>query len=85
MIQENEFIIDEGVVGLRLDKAITVLCDSLSRNAVQQLIDEENILVNGVVANKKYSVKKNDVVTVILPEPKELSVEAENIPLDIYP
>lgn len=83
MIQENEYIIDDSVVGLRLDKAITVLCQDLSRNAVQQLIDEENILVNGVVANKKYSVKKNDVVTVVLPEPKELSVDAENIPLDI--
>ncbi len=83
MIQENEYIIDGEVVGLRLDKAITVLCEDLSRNAVQQLIDEENILVNGVVANKKYSVKKNDVITVVMPEPKVLSVEAENIPLDI--
>ena len=83
MIRENEYIIVDDVVGLRLDKAITVLCPDLSRNAVQQLIDEENILVNGIVANKKYSVKKNDVITVSLPEPKELSVEAENIPLDI--
>lgn len=83
MIQENEYIIDGEVIGLRLDKAITVLCEDLSRNAAQQLIDDENILVNGVVANKKYSVKKNDVVTVVLPEPKELSVDAENIPLDI--
>lgn len=83
MIQENEFIITEDVVGLRLDKAITVLCSDLSRNSVQQLIDDENILVNGVVTNKKYSVKINDVVTVFLPEPKELSIDAENIPLDI--
>ena len=83
MIRENEYIIDEAVVGLRLDKAITVLCSDLSRNAVQQLIDEENILVNGAVANKKYTVKLNDIVTVALPEPKELSIDAENIPLDI--
>ncbi len=83
MIQKNEYIIVDDVVGLRLDKAISVLCEDLSRNAVQQLIDDENILVNGNVANKKYSVKKNDVVTVVLPEPKELSIEAENIPLDI--
>lgn len=83
MIQENEFIIDEVVVGLRLDKAITVLCSDLSRNAVQQLIDEKNILVNGAVVNKKYTVKMNDVVLVALPEPKELSIDAENIPLDI--
>lgn len=83
MIQENEYIIDDEIVGFRLDKAITVLCEDLSRNAAQQLIDDENILVNGAVSNKKYSVKRNDVVTVILPEPKELSLEAEAIPLDI--
>ena len=83
MIQENEYIIVDDVVGLRLDKAITVLCEAISRNAVQQLIDDGNILVNGMAVNKKYSVKKNDVVTVLLPEPKELSIDAENIPLDI--
>lgn len=83
MIQENEYIVSEDVVGLRLDKAITVLCSDLSRNAAQQLIDEKNILVNGVVANKKYAVRINDVVTIFLPEPKELSIDAENIPLDI--
>ena len=83
MIQENEYIINEAVVGLRLDKAITVLCSDLSRNAVQQLIDEGNILVNGAVANKKYTVKMNDVISVALPEPKELSIDAENIPIDI--
>ncbi len=83
MIQENEYIVDGDVVGLRLDKAITVLCDELSRNAVQQLIDDENILVNGVASNKKYNVKKNDVITVVMPELKELSVDAENIPLEI--
>ena len=83
MIQENEYVVVDEVVGLRLDKAITVLCEELSRNAVQQLIDEENILVNGVVANKKYAVKKDDVITVFLPEPKSLSIDAENIPLDI--
>lgn len=82
-MQENEYTATDEVIGLRLDKAITVLCEELSRNAVQQLIDENNILVNGTPVNKKYSVKKNDIITVAFPELKELSVEAENIPLDI--
>lgn len=83
MIQKNEYVVTDGVVGLRLDKAITLLCPDLSRNAVQQLIDEENVLVNECTVNKKYTVKLNDVITVVLPEPKELSVNAENIPIDI--
>ncbi len=83
MKQENEYVATEEVIGLRLDKAIPILCNELSRNAVQQLIDEENILVNKKAVNKKYTVKNGDVITVCLPALKELSVDAENIPLEI--
>ena len=40
-IESDEF------VGLRLDKAISMKDKDLSRVAVQRMIDEENILVNG--------------------------------------
>lgn len=80
---KSDFTATEKVVGLRLDKAITVLCDDLSRNAVQQLIDEGNVSVNGKSESKKYSIKENDLITVCFPELKTLSVEPENIPLDI--
>lgn len=82
-MQQNEYTVPQEAVGLRLDKAITLLCENLSRNAVQQLLDEGNILVNGKSESKKYSVKYNDVITVNLPEPKTLSVTPENIPLNI--
>lgn len=82
-MQQNEFVITAATSGLRLDKAIPVLNSDLSRNAAQQLIDEGNVLVNSVICNKKYIVKENDVIGIIYPEPKELSLEAENIPLDI--
>lgn len=80
---KSDYTATEEVVGLRLDKAITVLCDDLSRNAVQQLIDNGNVMVNGKEVNKKYSVKENDIITVDFPELKTLSVNPENIPLDI--
>lgn len=79
----NDFYVTDEVAGCRLDKAITLLCPDLSRNSAQQLIESGNILVNGVVSNKKYSVISGDVVSVDFPEPTNLSVEAENIPLDI--
>lgn len=82
-MQQNDYTIPQEAVGLRLDKAITLLCEDLSRNAVQQLLDSGNILVNGKNESKKYSVKFNDLITVVLPEPKTLSVIPENIPLDI--
>lgn len=80
---QNEFYVTEALVGERLDKAVSVICEELSRSAAQQLIDDGNILVNGKTANKKTIVKTNDIITVIMPEPKELSIEAENIPLTI--
>ena len=79
----NKFFVTSDIAGSRLDKAVPILCPELSRNAVQQLIDEENILVNGKKSNKKTTVNAGDVIEVILPEPKTLSVDPENIPLDI--
>ncbi len=79
----NDFLVTEEIAGSRLDKAITLLCSDLSRNSAQQLVESGDILVNGVVSNKKYSVKNGDVITITFPEPTTLSVEAEAIPLDI--
>ena len=79
----NKFLVTSDIAGSRLDKAVPILCSELSRNAVQQLIDDENILVNGRKSNKKTTVNAGDVIEVILPEPKTLSVDPENIPLDI--
>ena len=82
-METNKFIVTGDIAGLRIDKVVPILCSELSRNTAQQLIEEENILVNGNVCNKKTTVKEGDIVEVFLPEPKLLSVDAENIPLDI--
>ncbi len=82
-MEQNEFLVTDDIAGSRLDKAITLLCVELSRNSAQQLIESGDILVNGVISNKKYTVKSGDVITLEIPEPTNLSVEAENIPLDI--
>ena len=78
-----EFIITSDVAGERLDKAVSVLCESISRSSAQLLIEDGNVLVNGSVANKKTTLKVGDTVFIELPEPKELDVTPENIPLDI--
>lgn len=83
MMQINEIRITELQAGLRLDKAVSLLCEELSRSTAQQLIDDGNILINGKKANKKDTVKIDDLILISLPAPKELSIEAENIPLDI--
>ena len=73
----------EEVQGFRIDKAVSVLCEELSRSAVQNLLEEKKISLNGVIAKKSQSVKAGDVLTVEIPEPKVLSLEPQNIPLEI--
>ena len=82
-MNELEYVVDASCEGLRIDKAIPLLVEDVSRNTAQQLIDEGCITVNGTPCNKKLIVKSGDVISIIMPEPKELNVEAEDIPLDI--
>ena len=67
--------------GERLDKFVKI--DSLTRSAVQKLIEDGRVTVNGETARVSYKVCAGDVVEVSDFEPKELDVKPENIPLDI--
>ena len=82
-MDKKEYKISEEFVGLRLDKAISMKDTSLSRVAVQRMIDEENILINDKPTKTSYKLKLNDVVTIIKEEPKEVEIKAEDIPLDV--
>ena len=81
----NEVLIDvpENFEGERVDKFLSVLLENSSRNAIQKLIENGKVLVNGVVVNKKYKVSADDEVIVLPSELKPLDAEPENIPLDI--
>ena len=82
-MDRKEYKILEDFVGVRLDKTISIKDEFLSRVAVQRLIDEENILVNGKPTKTSYKLKLNDIVTIIKEEPKEVEIKAEDIPLDV--
>ncbi len=75
-----EFVVAES--GNRLDK---FLADnsSLSRSVASQLIEDGKVTVNGKTAAKSIKLKQGDVVEAEIPEPTELDVTAENIPLEI--
>lgn len=79
----KEYEVKEDIEGIRLDKAITELDTEISRVAVQRLIEEGNILVNGKKTKASYKVSVGDKISIEKPEAKEISIEAQNIPLDI--
>lgn len=70
------------IVGSRLDKWLADETE-LTRSALQKLITDGNITVNGKTVPKNYLLRENDCVDVEIPEPRELDVLPEDIPIDI--
>ena len=67
---------------IRLDKAISMLNKELSRVAIQRLIEEGNVQVNGKKEKVSYKVEVNDKVTLELPEVKEIDLKPQDIPIE---
>lgn len=68
---------------LRIDK---YLMDKLeySRSKIQRMIKNGDILVNGNVIKTSYLLKENDLIEINDDYKEEISIVAEDIPLDIY-
>ena len=69
--------------GERIDKFICSQLGELTRSAVQKLIEEGNVKVNGADVSKNYKSKEGDELEIIIPDAEPLDAEAEDIPLEI--
>ena len=78
-----KYIVKNESQGKRLDRYVTEQNAEITRTAVQRLIDEKNILVNGKEQKASYKVNENDVVEVEIPEPKKIEIKAEDIPIEV--
>lgn len=65
----------------RLDKAIEL--DGFSRSRIQKLIDGGSVTVNGKTAKGRDKINPGDVIRIEIPPAEPMSVQAEDIPLDI--
>jgi len=79
----EQLIIQEELSGKRLDQLVSLLFPSLTRAHAQKLIKEGAVLVNEKPRKPAYAVTTGELITVELPEPEELEVLPEDIPLDI--
>ena len=68
---------------VRLDAYISSKETNLSRTNIQRLIEEGNILVNGQKKKISYKVQTGDNIEINIPEAKETSIKAENIPVEV--
>ncbi len=69
--------------GVRLDQCLAEMLQ-YSRSYIQKLIKENKVCVNGnFVTKAKVPVHVGDEISILVPPPEELSIQPENIPLDI--
>ena len=69
--------------GIRVDRFLQARLPDHSRSAIQKWMEDGCVLVNGKSVAKNYKLSGVCEILVRIPEPQELQVRAENIPLDI--
>jgi len=82
-MEQISIVILPEAAGNRLDRYLAEYLPEFTRSAVQHLCDDGMVLVNKKTARKKEILRAGDEVVVTLPPPVSLSVEAQNIPLNI--
>ena len=78
-----EYIVEQEDMGMRLDQFLVRKHPDITRSFLQKQIKEGKVLLNHMPAKAGNRLNLKDCVTITLEPPKELSVEAEDIPLDI--
>lgn len=79
----REFRMEPEAAGQRIDVFLTEHLEGKTRSAVQKLVLEGHVSINGAPASKNSKLRPDDVVTVEEPELKVLETEAQDIPLSI--
>ena len=80
----NELRLTATTSGDRLDKFISESSNGdITRSGAVKLIESGSCLVNGKAEGKNYKLRIGDEVSVIIPEPEEIEILPEDIPLDI--
>lgn len=69
-------------IGMRLDVFVSSYLE-VTRSGAQGMIENGLVSVNGRVESKNYRLRENDQIEIEEQELKELTVEPENIPLDV--
>ena len=78
----HRFEVEPAGAGERIDALIAATVAGLSRAAVQRLIDDARVELNGAaVAKPGQRVRTGDAVTVVVPPAEPVEVVAEDLPL----
>ena len=73
---------DENLKDVRIDVFLSERLDA-TRSAVQKMIENGQVTVNGAKKEKNYKLRVNDVLSVEIAEPKEVNIIPQDLNLDV--
>ncbi len=82
-ITKISFEINREDSGQRLDVFLAQTETGLSRSQVKNIVEEGDVLVNGLAPKVSQKLKAGDIIELTLKPAKEAAAVAQNIPLDI--
>ncbi len=78
-----DYVVTDEYDGMRVDKLISELIDSLSRTYIQKLIDDKKVCCNGKAVKASFRVSENDQIKMEIPPVEIPEILPQDIPLDI--
>ena len=82
-MNEFSFNVSETDEGKRADVFLSENMTSVSRSYIQKCFKDGAVMLNGAVIKANRKLKTDEEIYITLPDTEELSIEAEDIPLDI--
>ena len=79
----REFKVKKEDENKRIDAYLSNQSRDFSRTAIQRFIEEEKILVNGEKIKSSYKVQENDKITMEEEQAQDISLKAQDIPIEI--
>ncbi len=69
--------------GQRIDRFLSESVEELGRSMVQKLCEQGLVLCGEKVLGKSYKLRGDECITISIPAPQNMSIQPENIPIDI--
>jgi 23S rRNA pseudouridine1911/1915/1917 synthase len=83
VVRSELYLVEEELEGERLDAFLADMMAELSRTAIKELITSGQVWVDGQIRKPSYRLKEGEEVLIDLPEARPVSIEPQDLPLEI--
>ncbi|OBR94924.1 ribosomal large subunit pseudouridine synthase D [Clostridium ragsdalei P11] len=82
-MESKKFLVCSEEENMRLDVFLSKCFQDKSRSYIQNVIEDKLVEVNGKAKKSNYKIKAGDNIEITIPDPVNLNIQSEDIPLDI--